>query len=51
MDLIITDLAVIQVTGKGLVLTEVAPGWTPEEIQNKTEPTLIVSPDLKEIEL
>src|SRR5208282_3809703 len=29
---IITDLAVIDVTKNGLVLREVAPGWSPEEV-------------------
>jgi 3-oxoacid CoA-transferase subunit B len=51
VDMIVTDLAVIEVTNQGLVLKEVAPGWTPEEIQELTEPKLIVAPDLKEIEL
>jgi 3-oxoacid CoA-transferase subunit B len=49
--LIVTDIAVIEVTDKGLVLKEIAPGWTPEEIQAVTQPKLIISPDLKEIEL
>jgi len=48
---IFTDLAVIDVTGRGLVLREVAPGWTAEEVQAFTEPKLIVDKDLKEIEL
>lgn len=51
VDMIITDLAVIEVTGQGLVLREIAPGWTVEEIQELTEPKLVVSPDLKEIQL
>ena len=51
VDLIVTDLAVIEVTPKGLVLKEVAPGWTPQEVQALTEPKLILSPDLKEVEL
>jgi 3-oxoacid CoA-transferase subunit B len=37
---IVTDLAVIDVTADGLVLREVAPGFTPEEVQQQTEPTL-----------
>jgi 3-oxoacid CoA-transferase B subunit len=48
--LIVTDLAVIEVTSKGLVLKEVAPGLTAEDIQSVTEPKLIISPDLKEIQ-
>jgi len=51
VDLIVTDLAVIEVTADGLLLKEVAPGWTPEEVQALTEPTLIMSPEVKEIEL
>jgi 3-oxoacid CoA-transferase subunit B len=40
---IITDLAVIDVRpGGGLVLRELAPGVTVEEVQDKTEPRLIV---------
>ena len=49
--LIVTDIAVIEVAKKGIVLKEVAPGWTPEEVQELTEPKLIVSPDYREIEL
>lgn len=51
VDLIVTDVAVIEVTKKGLVLKEVAPGWTPEDVQKLTEPRLIVAPDCHEIEL
>lgn len=49
--LIVTDLAVIDATEEGLVLREVAPGLTPEDIQSVTEPKLIISPDLREIQL
>lgn len=51
VDMIVTDMAVIQVTAEGLVLKETAPGWTAEEVQTYTEPKMLVSPDLKEIEL
>lgn len=51
VDLIITDLAVIEVTSQGLLLKEVAPGWKAEEVQAMTEPKLRIAPDLKEIEL
>jgi 3-oxoacid CoA-transferase B subunit len=48
---IITDLAFIEVTDKGLVLKEVVPGWTADEIQKLTEAKLIPAADLKEMEL
>lgn len=48
---IFTDLAVIEVTPQGLLLKEIYPGLTPEDIQSVTEPKLIIAPDLKEIEL
>ncbi len=49
VDLIVTDLAVIEVTPKGLVLREVAPGVTPEAVQKVTEARLLLAPDLKTI--
>jgi len=51
VDLIITDIAVIEVTKEGLILKEVAPGWTAEEVQSLTDAKLNIAPDLKEIEL
>ncbi len=50
VNMIFTDLAVMAVKPEGLVLLEVAPGLTAEDIQKVTEPKLIISPDLKEIE-
>jgi 3-oxoacid CoA-transferase B subunit len=46
-----TDLAVIEVTPEGLLLQEVYPGLTPDDIQSVTEAKLIVSPSLRDIEL
>jgi len=51
VDLIVTDIAVIHVTKEGLVLKEVAPGWSPEEVQSLTEPKLMIAPDCQEITL
>lgn len=47
---IVTDLCVVDVTAEGLVLREVRRGHTPEEIQSKVEPKLIVDPALKEMD-
>jgi 3-oxoacid CoA-transferase subunit B len=41
VDMIITDLGVMEVTSKGLKLVELAPGVTKEEIQSKTQAKLI----------
>ena len=51
VSLIVTDLAVIECTPEGLVLKEVAPGWTPEEVQSLTGAKLTMAPDLKEYQL
>jgi 3-oxoacid CoA-transferase B subunit len=47
---IFTDLAVIEVTQSGLLLKEIAPDFTPDEIQKVTEANLIIDPELKMIE-
>jgi len=51
VSLIVTDISVITVSEVGLVLEEVAPGWTVEEVQALTEPKLIVAKDMKEMQL
>jgi 3-oxoacid CoA-transferase subunit B len=42
VDHIVTELAVIEVTPEGLVLLEIAPDTTVEQVQALTEPALIV---------
>ena len=49
VDRIITDYCVIDVSDRGLKLIEVAPGVTPEQVQQMTEPTLIVEGKVREI--
>ena len=51
VDLIVTDLAVIEVTDQGLLLKEVAPGVTPEQVQSATEPQLRIAENVKEYEI
>ena len=36
VSLIVTDIAVVEVTPEGLLLAEVAPDWTAEEVQGQT---------------
>ena len=47
VDTIATEIAYIRVTREGLVLEEIAPGLTVEDVQRATEAKLIVSPHLK----
>ncbi len=46
---IISELALIDVTPEGLVLRELAPGVTAEQVQAATEPKLKISPQLREM--
>jgi len=50
VDTIVTEMAYIKVTPKGLVLEEVAPGVSAEDVQKATEARLIISPNLKVME-
>jgi len=49
VDRIITDYCVLDVTDRGLKLIEVAPGVTPQQVQQMTEPKLIVEGKVREI--
>ncbi|MCU1311807.1 MAG: dxnH [Candidatus Angelobacter sp.] len=49
VETIVTEMGWMKVTPQGLVLEEIAPGLSVEEIQKATEPKLIISPDLKEM--
>ena len=50
VETIVTEMAYIRVTPTGLVLEEIAPGLTADDVQRATEPTLILSPGLKGME-
>lgn len=47
VNMIVTEMGVMEVTPEGIVLTEYNPEFTVEEIQAATEAKLIISPDLK----
>ena len=49
VNLIVTDLAVIEVTPQGLLLREIAPGATPETVQQATEARLQFAPNTRVI--
>jgi 3-oxoacid CoA-transferase subunit B len=48
---IVTEYALMDVTPKGLVLRELAPGVTVEQVQTITEPKLTVAPDVREMKI
>lgn len=47
--MIVTEMAVIDVTAEGLLLKEVAPGLKPEDVQKATQAQLRVARDVKTI--
>ncbi len=50
VDTVVTEMAYIRVTPTGLVLEEVAPGLTADDVLRATEPTLILIPNLRTME-
>jgi acetate CoA/acetoacetate CoA-transferase beta subunit len=47
VDLIVTEMAVLEVTPAGMVLRETAPGVTVDQIRAATEAEFTIAPDLK----
>ena len=47
VNMIITEMGVMEVTDRGIVLKEIADGYTVEQVQEVTEATLIIADDLK----
>ena len=47
VNMIITEMGVMEITPEGVVLTEIHPEFTVEDVQAATEATLIISPNLK----
>jgi acetate CoA/acetoacetate CoA-transferase beta subunit len=47
VNLIVTEMGVMEVTPAGIVLTELNEGFTVEQVKEATEARLIVAPDLK----
>ena len=47
---VVTNLGLFDIAPEGFLMREIAPGYTPEEVQEVTEAKLIISPDLKELQ-
>jgi 3-oxoacid CoA-transferase B subunit len=48
---VVTNLGLFDITPEGFLMREIAPGYTPQEVQEVTEAKLIISPDLKELQV
>ncbi len=51
VDLIITEMGVMRITDKGILLEEINPDYTVEQVQEVTEARLIVAENLKTMEI
>ncbi|MGL4896929.1 MAG: succinyl-CoA--3-ketoacid-CoA transferase, partial [Cetobacterium sp.] len=51
VNMIITEKGVMEVTDKGIILKELSPYSSIEDIKNSTEATLIIDEDLKVMEV
>ena len=51
VDMIITEMGVMNITDKGIELVEIHPEFTVEDVQAATGATLIISPDLKPMDI
>ena len=51
VNLIVTEMGVMEITKNGIVLKEIHPEFTIDEVQAATEATLIIAPDLKPMDL
>lgn len=51
VDRVVTDVAVMDLTPEGITLREVAPGWTPADVQAITAASLIIPADVPEMSL
>ena len=47
VDMIVTEMGVMEITPEGILLTEIHPDYTVEQVQEATGPKLIISPALK----
>ena len=51
VNMIITEMGVMDITPEGIVLKEIHPEFTVEQVQTATEAKLIISPDLKPMDI
>ncbi|TAM91594.1 CoA transferase subunit B [bacterium] len=49
VDVVITEMGYFEVTPQGMVIKEIAPGLTFDDVQAATHASLIMAPDLKEM--
>jgi len=50
VDMIVTEMGVMEITPEGIMLTEINPEYTVEQVREATQCKLIISPGLKDME-
>jgi len=48
--MIVTEMGVMEITPEGIMLTEINPEYTVEQVREATQCKLIISPGLKDME-
>lgn len=51
VDMIVTEMGVMEITDEGIVLKEINPEFTVDQVQEATEAKLIIAEDLVEMEV
>lgn len=51
VDMIVTEMGVMKITEKGIMLTEINPEYSIEDVKNATEANLLIADDLKNMEI
>lgn len=51
VDMIVTEMGVMKITEKGIMLTEINPDYSIEDVKNVTEANLLIADDLKNMEI
>jgi acetate CoA/acetoacetate CoA-transferase beta subunit len=51
VDMIITEMGVMEITSQGIVLKEIHPEFTAEQVQEATSATLIIATDIKPMQI
>ena len=48
---LMTNLGLFDITSDGFLMREIAPGYTPEQVQEVSDAHIAISPDLKDVDV